>query len=88
MTFRPCQGKTHCRDDGQQCLTCGRSLAEIAQLRQLLNGLVDMAIASGYRNIDEFAAYLAHKVPKMVAHRMSSTGNVASSAEEVSYRDR
>lgn len=72
MAFTPCQGKTACRDDGVRCLTCGRSLAEIGRLRGLLEQLTDLAIAYRYDNIDQFAAYIAHKLPKMVAHRSAA----------------
>lgn len=67
--FTPCQGKTACRDDGLVCLTCGRSLAEIEQLRRLMDGLATMAIEHGYTNLDEFADYIARKVVKLVQHR-------------------
>lgn len=68
-TFTPCQGKTACRDDGLICLTCGRSLAEVEQLRRLIDGLATLAIQHGYANADEFAAYVARKVVKTVHHR-------------------
>lgn len=70
MAFVPCKGKTACRDDGERCLTCGRSLEEIAQLRELLDRLASMAIENRYRNVDEFATYIADKLPKIVIHRM------------------
>jgi hypothetical protein len=69
MGFTPCQGKTACRDDGERCLTCGRRLEEIVWLRDLLDQMTSLAIEHGYDNIDEFAAYIAYKLPKMVGHR-------------------
>lgn len=73
MTFTPCRGKSACRDDGQRCLTCGRSLVEIVQLRQLMDQLTELAITNGYDNVDEFAAYIARKVPQLVALRTGVT---------------
>jgi hypothetical protein len=67
--FTPCKGKTACRDDGEQCLVCGRSFAEIAHTRELIDALVDLACAHGYDNVDAFAAYIARKVEKKVRHR-------------------
>ncbi|MGA7594785.1 MAG: hypothetical protein WCA64_06265 [Gallionella sp.] len=68
-TFKPCKGKTACRDDGEKCLTCGRSLAEIEQTRNLIDAIADFACAQGYNNAGEFAAYVADKVEKKVRHR-------------------
>lgn len=70
MAFVPCQGKTACRDDGERCLSCGRSLQEIAQLREQLDNLASLAIGYRYENVDEFADYIARKLPKMVAYRL------------------
>ncbi len=68
-TFKPCQGKTACRDDGLQCLTCGRSFPEIEQTRALVDALAELAMAHNYANVDEFAAYIARKVEKKVRYR-------------------
>lgn len=68
-TFHPCQGKTACRDDGERCLTCGRSFAEIEQTRSLIDALAEFVCAQGYDNAAEFAAYVADKVEKKVRHR-------------------
>lgn len=67
--FTPCQGKTACRDDGRRCLTCGRTLDEIAWLRDLMDQLAGLAIEHGYENTDEYAAYIARKLQKMIDHR-------------------
>lgn len=83
MVFNPCQGKTRCRDDGERCLTCGRSLVEIRQLRELLDGLADLAVRYRYDNVDAFAAYVAYKVPKLISHRLTSADTAASPADEV-----
>lgn len=67
--FTPCQGKIACRDDGEKCLVCGRSFAEISRIRELIDGLADLACEQGYDNVDAFAAYIARKVEKKVRHR-------------------
>ncbi len=54
--FQPCQGKDACRDNGERCVTCGRSLEEIA-------------MDFGYDNVEEYAAYVARKLFKTVNHR-------------------
>lgn len=68
-TFTPCKGKTACRDDGAICLTCGRSFAEIEQTRNMIDALAEFALAQGYDNVGEFAAYVADKVEKKVKYR-------------------
>jgi hypothetical protein len=67
--FKPCAGKTACRDDGETCLTCGRSLAAIGETRRLLDELADFVLAQDYDNVDEFAGYVARKLEKKVKHR-------------------
>ena len=67
--FTPCQGKHACRDDGERCLTCGRTLDEIASLRDSLERLTTLAVAYGYDNIDQYTDYLARKLEKMIAGR-------------------
>jgi protoheme ferro-lyase len=68
-TFNPCKGKTACRDDGKQCLSCGRSFAEIEQTRNLIDALAEFVCVQGYDNVNEFAAYVADKVKKKIKHR-------------------
>jgi len=68
-SFTPCQGKHACRDDGIKCLTCGRTLAEIAGLRAALEQLADLAIEYEYGNIEAFAEYVARKLTKSIAYR-------------------
>jgi hypothetical protein len=72
-TFNPCKGKTACRDDGEKCLTCGRSFAEIEQSRNLVDALAEFVCAQGYDNVGEFAAYVADKVEKKVRHRRETS---------------
>jgi predicted Fe-S protein YdhL (DUF1289 family) len=69
--FKPCQGKTACRDNGEVCLTCGRSLTEIVKLRGLMKEITTLALEYEYENVDEFSQYIARKVQKMVTHELS-----------------
>jgi hypothetical protein len=69
--FTPCKGKTACRDDGERCLVCGRSFEEIGQTRLLIEAPAELACAQGYDNVDEFAAYVARKLGKVIRHRRS-----------------
>jgi predicted Fe-S protein YdhL (DUF1289 family) len=71
-TFRPCQGKNACRDDGVMCLTCGRKLNEIMQLRELMQQLTEHAVNHDYENVKEYAQYLAHKVAKMIEYQRAN----------------
>lgn len=73
-TFTPCKGKDFCRDDGVQCFTCGRSVAEIMDTRRLIEGLAQLALDHGYDNVDEFANYVARKTVKVVRHRRARGG--------------
>lgn len=67
--FNPCKGKTACRDDGERCITCERSFAEIEQTRALIEALAEFSLQQDYENVDEFAAYVADKLVKKVRHR-------------------
>ncbi|MBI1284239.1 MAG: hypothetical protein GC183_07865 [Thiobacillus sp.] len=67
--FTPCKGKTACRDDGKQCLTCGRSFEEITRTRELIDALAELACIQNYDNVGEFVAYIAGKVEKKVRFR-------------------
>jgi hypothetical protein len=67
--FMPCQGKTACRDDGVRCLTCNRSFDEINRLREALDQLATLALEYDYSNSDEYSAYIARKLDKMIAYR-------------------
>lgn len=73
LVFNPCKGQTACRDDGERCFTCGRSLAEIEQTRSLIDALAELAVNQGYDNVEDFAGYVADKVVKKVRHRRSGT---------------
>jgi len=67
--FKPCAGKTACRDDNVNCLVCGRGLEAIEETRRLIDGLAELALAQGYDNVEAFADYVAGKVVKKVHHR-------------------
>lgn len=67
--FTPCRGKTACRDDGERCLVCNRGLEEIAQTRDLIDALAELALRQDYDNVADFAAYVAAKLAKKVAFR-------------------
>ncbi len=71
--FTPCRGKTACRDDGERCLVCERSFGEISETRRLIDALADLACTQGYDNVDDFAAYVARKLGKVIRHRRTST---------------
>lgn len=71
-TFIPCKGKTACRDDGDRCLTCNRSSAEITHTRALIDTLAAFAISQGYENIREFAIYVADKAETKIRQRRAS----------------
>ena len=71
--FKPCQGKTACRDDGERCLTCGRDFQEIEKLRSLMDGLATLAMEYEYENVDEYSAYVARKLGKTIAYRREKT---------------
>ena len=60
-TFNPCKGKTACRDDGKQCLTCGRSFTEIEQTGNLIDAPAEFVCVQGFDNINEFAVYVADR---------------------------
>jgi predicted Fe-S protein YdhL (DUF1289 family) len=71
--FIPCQGKNACRDDGVRCLTCGRSLDEIINLRKLMDQLVSLAIENNYENIDQYSAYVSRKLEKMINYHVQQS---------------
>jgi hypothetical protein len=72
--FTPCKGKTACRDDGENCLVCGRGLEEIEETRRLIDALAELAIAHEYENLGEFTTYVVGKVEKKVRYRRGREG--------------
>jgi imidazolonepropionase-like amidohydrolase len=73
--FTSCLGKTACRDDGQRCLACHRSLAEIERTRALIDALADFALQQDYDNVAEFAAHVADKLVRKVAYRRNKAAS-------------
>lgn len=71
-SFTPCKGKTACRDDGERCITCDRSFAEIEQTRALIEALAGFVMKQGYDNVEAFTAYVADKAVKKVKHRQTA----------------
>jgi hypothetical protein len=67
--FTPCKGKSLCRDEGERCLTCGRTFAEITALREAIDQLATLAINYDYRNASDYSDYIARKLVKVIAHR-------------------
>jgi hypothetical protein len=67
--FTPCQGKNACVEKGDICITCGRSLDEIARTRQLIDALSELALEMDYSNAEEFATYIGSKVQKKIRYR-------------------
>ncbi|MBF0470601.1 MAG: hypothetical protein HQL48_04425 [Gammaproteobacteria bacterium] len=75
--FQPCQGKSSCRDDGSRCLTCGRTLVEIQQLRDGLDLLATLALDYHYDNSQDYCDYISRKLEKKIAARRESEGEVS-----------
>lgn len=68
-SFVPCRGKEACVERGDRCITCGRSLSEIARTRVLIDDLAELALKMDYSNVEEFAAYIGSKLAKKIHHR-------------------
>lgn len=60
MKFNPCTGE--CTEDGTHCKGCGRSHEEIAEMRQLVSGLVAYAQKMDYENVEDFAEGVAGSI--------------------------
>ncbi len=58
MRFNPCKGRDFCSSEGTHCSGCGRSHEEIAKTRELIDAIVDHAVAMGYENVDDFTAFV------------------------------
>jgi hypothetical protein len=67
--FRACAGKNVCSENDTHCLACGRSLEAIARTRQLVDELVEFALAEDYGNVDDFMAYVSKRVAKKIQHQ-------------------
>lgn len=66
--FKPCVDRNACTEDGTHCRACGRSHAEINQVRQLINQTYTLIETWGYDNPEEFFAYLEKKIGKKLRH--------------------
>lgn len=60
MKFSPCTGE--CTDHGTHCEGCGRSMEEIAEMKQLVGSLVEFAKKQQYENVEEFAQGVANSL--------------------------
>ncbi|MES9956886.1 MAG: DUF1289 domain-containing protein [Sedimenticola sp.] len=65
MQFSPCKGGDFCTQDGTHCQGCGRSHEEIAQTRQLMQGIAKYAVDMGYDNVEEFTSFVGDKAAKI-----------------------
>lgn len=66
MNFSPCKGGENCTQDGTHCEGCGRSHAEIAETRQLMDAIAQFAIKMEYENIEDFTQFVADKSAKKI----------------------
>ena len=60
MIFKPCNG--NCTEEGTHCEGCGRSHVEIAEMNELVGGLVAYAERMQFENIEEFANGVAGSI--------------------------
>jgi hypothetical protein len=60
MIFSPCTGK--CTEEGTHCEGCGRSHEEIAEMREPVGLLVDLAHKMQYENIEDYAQAVADSI--------------------------
>lgn len=74
-SFTPCRGKQACVERGEHCITCGRSLDEIARTRRLIDELAELALDMNYDNADDFAAYVGAKLAKKIHYRRDEHPN-------------
>ncbi len=56
-------------EQGDRCITCGRTLDEIAHTRRLIEALAELALDRDYDNVDDFATYVGNKLSKKLHHR-------------------
>ncbi len=60
MKFSPCTGK--CTEEGTHCEGCGRSHEEIAEMREPVGVLVELAHKMHYENIEDYAQAVADSI--------------------------
>ena len=73
MEFSPCQGGSNCTEGGTHCQGCGRSHEEIAETRQLIDGLARHIVKMDYENVEDFLRFVAIKAHGK-AHMMKVSG--------------
>lgn len=66
MKFNPCISG-QCTEDGSHCQGCGRSHAEIAETKQLVNNLVVFAQKMQYDNSEEFVNFIGKSLFKKLS---------------------
>ncbi len=59
MKFSPCTGD--CTEKGSHCEGCNRSHDEIAETREVVDQIAELASKMGYENVDEFVQFVAKK---------------------------
>lgn len=64
MKFIPCKGRDFCTESGTHCEGCGRSHVEIAEAKNLVNGLVEFVQQQDYDNPEDFAQYVSSSLVK------------------------
>ncbi len=64
MKFTPCQDL--CCSDGEICQGCGRSMAEIAETKQIVKTAVEFIKQQGYDNPEDFVAAISKSILKKV----------------------
>lgn len=62
MRFNPCIDQ--CTKDGTHCQGCGRSHAEIAATKQIVQSAVAFIQAQQYENADDFVAAISKSIIK------------------------
>jgi len=71
--FNKCRGKMFCRDNGEKCMVCGRSMHEIVKTHEMMGAMAALAQELDYDNFQEFLDYLAEKSGAQVAHSLGIT---------------
>lgn len=71
--FTPCIGRTACRDDGERCLACQRTLTEIERSRAAIEVVTTFLEEMRYENPEQFLEHLSSKVLKKLKARASNS---------------
>ena len=75
--FTKCRGKLYCRDNGEQCLSCGRSFEEIAATRDLIEKMARTAQDLNHEDPEAFLFYVMEKSLKKVLADRGQDPNMA-----------